>query len=230
MKFALVLILAVFPLLGLADEHDVIEVIDMRNPGDEKAIDELTESREQRQKSIGQIAAVTEKTQEAFNPKEALKKLGYEGFSPGAFFNQDALAIMEKTLKSSNLKSHPPEVVREEILKNLQGNPLEGFVRGSPDLQNFLVDVMRDDKALLNIVRIFKDKERLKKYLYFWIGIMFAAYYTRKLFVSRYWMGPVRSIARLVFSMTVTVITLSTFVLIFKAELRPLITIARKYF
>lgn len=227
MNFAFVLILALLPSLGLA-EGEMNEVMDVADR-DEKAIEELTEAREERQKSIGKVAEITEKSKEALDPVEALKKLGYDGFSPAALFNQDALAIMEKSLKTNNLKNYPPEVVKEEILKSLRGNPLETVVRGSPDLQNFLVDVMRDEKALVGVIKILQDKERLKKYLYFWIWIMFAAYYTRKLFVSKYWKGPFKSFARLVFAMTVSVITVSTFGLIFKPELSPLVSIFRKH-
>lgn len=228
MNFAFILILALFPLLGLSQEEG--------SPGadstvqDEKVLEELTESREERQKTVGRIAEVTEKAHETINPQEALKKLGFDGINAGALMNSEALAIIEKTLESSNLKSVSPEVVREQILKNVEGTLLEGFIRSSPNLQNFLVDVMRDEKALLGMIRIFKDKERLKIYLYWWIGIMFTAYYTRKLFVSKYWAGPFRSLARLVFSIAVSVITFSTFALIFKPELKPLIAIATKYF
>lgn len=228
MNFAFVLILALLPLLGHTQEEGSSGVDPTIQ--DERVLDELTESREQRQRELGKVAEVTEKTAEVFDPKMALKKIGYESFTAGAFFNKDALGIMEKALKSSNLKSYPPEVVKEEILKNLQGHPLESFVRGSPNVQNFLVEILRDEKALVGLIQIFKDKDRLNKYLYWWIGIMFAAYYTRKLFVSKFWKGPFRSLARLLFSATISLITVSTFVLIFKPELRPLITIARKYF
>lgn len=227
MNFAVVLILVLLPLLGFAQE-EVSPGVDPTIQ-DEKVIDELGQSREERQKAIGQIAEVTEKTQEAFDPKEALNKLGFDGFSAGTLMNKDALAIIEKTLKSADLKNHPPEVIKEQILKSLEGNPLEGFVRGSPNLQNFMVDVMRDEKALLGLLKIVQDKEGLKTYLYFWIGVMFAAYYTRKLFVSKYWKGPFRSLASLLFSLTVSLITVSIFALIFKPELKPIVTIAKKY-
>lgn len=227
MKFALVLILVFLPLLGFAQDEVTPEIDPTED--DAQALDELTKSREQRQKAIGKIAEITEKTQESFDPQEAMKKLGYNGFTAQSLLNNDALAVIEKTLKNSGLKNHPPELVKEQILKSLEGNPFEGFVRSSPKLQNFLVDVMRDENALLGLLRVVKDKEGLKTYLYFWIAIMFGSYYTRKLFVSKYWKGPLRSLASLLFTLTVSVITVSTFALIFKSELKPIITIAKKY-
>lgn len=227
MNFAVVLILVLLPLLGFS-QNEVNQELDSTEQ-DARALDELTQARDERQKAIGRIAEVTEKTKEAFDPQEAMKKLGYSGFSAESLLNKDALAIMEKTLKNSGLKNHPPELVREQILKSLEGNPFERFVRGSPNLQNFLVDVMRDENALLGLLHIVKNKEALKVYLYFWIAIMFGSYYTRKLFISKYWKGPFRSLASLLFTLTVSVITVSTFSLIFKSELKPIITIAKKY-
>ena len=227
MKLIVVFILLCLPLLGFSQD----EV----NPGvdaatqDEAAIAEIEKAREERQKSMEAVAKVTAVSEKAFNPTEELKKLGYDQINPRALFNSQAILLIEKIFKEAKMHTLPPELLREKILDSFKGHPLEGFFRSSPGLVNFFVDLLRDEKALTSAIQIFKDKDRLKTYLYVWIVIMFLAYFTRKVFVSKYWGRWTRAFASFMFSITVSVISLSSFCLIFQEEMKPIINIVKRY-
>jgi hypothetical protein len=210
MKFVLVLILILAPFLSFSQEGSQ----------DEAVIDEIQAGRKARQENLETI-------QKVVGPVE--KDEATAQFKPSDLFNDEALLRMEKLLKDAKLSRFPPDEVRENILKAFRGNPLEGYLRTSPKLQDFIVDLVRDDRALVSMVKILRDKQRLKIYLYWWIGIMFASYYTRKLFISKFWKGSFRTFASLLFSLTITTITLSTFCLIFDQEMKPIITLIKKH-
>ncbi len=217
MKFAFILILAFVPFLGFAQEGTEGTQPEIQ---DEAAIQELEKNREIRQQNIESITEVV-------GPIAEEKSL--EKFGATDLMNTDALIKIEKILKEAKMSQYPPELIREQILKAFQGRPIEGYVRTSPKLQNFMVDVVRDEKFLISAVGIFKNKQRLKMYLYFWIGIMFAAYYTKKLFISKYWKGGTRTFAALLFSLTISTITMSTFCLIFEKEMKPILAVIKKH-
>ncbi len=227
MKLIVVFILVCLPLLGFSQD----EV----NPGvdttaqDEAAIAEIEKARDDRQKSMEAVAKVAATTEKVFNPTEELKKLGFDGINPKALFNSQAIVLIEKIFKEAKMHTLPPEVLREKIMESFKGHPLEGFFRSSPGLVNFFVDILRDEKALVSVLQIFKDKDRLKTYLYIWIVIMFLSYFTRKVFVSKYWGRGWRAVASLMFSMTVSVISLSSFCLVFQEEMKPIINIVKRY-
>ncbi len=223
MKFILVIILTLCPFLGLAQnegsaggDHTI---------QDEAVLDEMQKSREMRAESIGKIEEITT----AFDPMAELKKIGHVDITPGTLFDEKAIPILEKTLKEAKLSNIPPEVMKEKILDGMEGHPLKAFILKHPRLLDFMVDVMRDEKVLLSGLGIFRNKPRLKIYLYFWIGIMFTAYYMKRLFISKYWSKPVRIFAGVLFSMTISTITLSTFCLIFEPEMKPIISIIKKH-
>jgi hypothetical protein len=217
MKIVLVLMIAFVPFLGFAQEGTEGTDLEIQ---DEAALQELENNREARQEKLNAINEIVgpvaeEKSKESFSPLDLTKT--------------ETLNQMEKILKEAKLSQYPPELLRVKILEAFQGNPLEGYVRTSPRLQNFMIDIVRDDKALISAIRIFKDKQRLKLYLYVWIGIMFTAYYTKKLFISKYWGRMTRTFAALLFSLTISTVTLSSFCLIFKEEMKPILGIVKKY-
>lgn len=224
MKLIVVFILVCLPLLGFSQD----EV----NPGvdpttqDEAAIAELERVREERQKSIESVAQVTENV---FNPAEELKKLGFDQIGASALMNTDALNIIERAFKEAKMHTLPPELIRENILKSLKDHPFGGYLSNSPRLLDFAVDLIKDEKALMSAIQIFKNKPRLKIYLYVWIVIMFTSYFTRKLFISKYWGSYTRTFASLMFSLTISVITLSSFCLIFDTEMKPIISIIKRH-
>ncbi len=206
MKFFVVLILVLLPHLGFS-QNEASPGIDT-TAHDEAALDELEKARDERQKSMEQVAKVAEATEQAFDPITELKKLGYDSFTPASFMNKDVVVLLEKTLKEAKMHTIPPELLKEKVHEAFKGHPIEGFLKSNPKAVNFIVDVMRDEKAVIAGLHIVKDKERLKTYLYIWIVIMFLAYFTRKLFVSKYWNKWLRGIASFGFSMTLSVICL----------------------
>jgi hypothetical protein len=225
MKFVFVLILTLLPLLGLSQEGEMAVGTDTAHD-DEKALEDLQRAQQERSRKLGKVGDITNK---ALDPVEQMKKLDYQRFNPSQIFSKEALDNAEKLIREAELSKVPPEVMREKILESLKGNAFENFLRSSPKLLDFMVDFMRDEKAVLNAIQIFKNKSRLKLYLYCWIGIMFLTYYARKLFISKHWSRGVRSFASLMFSLTVTTITMSTFCLIFEAEMRPIISLVKKH-
>lgn len=216
MKSVLVLTLILISFLGFSQD----EMGQGEDPvlQDEAALQELENTQQKRTKQLETITHIVEG--DSSTPKQ---------MKPGALFNNESLAEMEKILKDANLSQVNPEELRVKILELFKGSLAEGYVNNSPRLQNFFVDLLRDEKALLYCIRIFKDKARLKIYLYFWIAIMFAAYYTKRLFISKYWSGMTRMTAALLFSLTVSTITLSTFCLVFQEEMKPLIGLVKKH-
>ncbi|MFL5786383.1 MAG: hypothetical protein ACJ76H_17320 [Bacteriovoracaceae bacterium] len=184
---------------------------------DEKVIEEMHTAHEKRLNSIQKVQDFTQSIPEP------------PTFDASSILNMEKLDEMEKLLKEAKMSQVPPEEMRMKILEQFRGHPLENFIRSSPRLQNFMVDFMRDDKALINAVHIFKDRQRLKFYLYIWIGIMFTAYYTKRLFISKFWPKAARNFAALLFSLTISLITMSSFCLVFEAEMKPIIALVKKY-
>lgn len=227
MKLFVVLFLILLPLLGFSQE-EVSTGTDTATQ-DEAALAELENARAERQKSMEQVAKIAETTQKAFDPTAELKKIGYDSFTPGAFLNKDALLILERTLKEAKMHTFPPELIREKFYEAFKGHSLEGFFKRSPRLVDFFVDVLRDEKALAAGIQILKDKEKVKYYLYIWIVIMFLSYFTRNLFVSKYWSRGYRTLASLMFSITISVITISSFFLVFQTEMKPILIIIKRY-
>lgn len=223
MKFILVIFLSLTSFLGHA-QNEGSGGID-HTAQDEAMLNELQQTREARAQTIGKI----EDSISTYDPIAELKKIGHSGITPGTLLDEQAIPILEKTLKEAKLANIPPEVMKVKILEALEGHPLKKFLLGSPRILNFMTDVMRDEKVLLSGLSIFRNRPRLKLYLYFWIGIMFFAYYTKRLFISKYWSKPVRIFAGLLFSLTISTITLSTFCLIFEEEMRPIIAIVKKH-
>lgn len=216
MNFVFVLIIAFLPFLGFTQEGSESDPAVQ----DEMALQELEASREARQQNLEVITEIVGPVKE---------ENAQEHFSPGDLLNVDSLTRMENILKEAKMSQYPPELIRGKILDAFKGNALEGYVRNSPRLQNFFIDIIRDDKALISAIRIFKDRPRLKIYLYFWIAIMFAAYYTKKLFISKFWSSSTKAFASVLFSLTISTITLSTFCLIFEEEMKPIIVIVKKH-
>ena len=231
MKFFFLVTLLLLPLLGLAQEGGSPEEVHVDSE-DEKALQELEANREQRQKVLNSLQKAGDEPEikATLDPKEQLDKLGFQGpVNPALLFNEDALKSMEILIRQAKLWDVPAEEVRKQVVQAFKGNPLEGFVNDSPNLQSFMVDFVRDKEAILNSIAIFKDRSRLKMYLYIWIGIMFASYYTKRLFVSKYWKKPVKIIASLMFTLMITIISASTFTLIFENEMKPIIAVVKKH-
>ncbi len=233
MKFFFCVLLLLLPSLGLTQEGTETPPQEVHaETEDERALRELEANREQRQKAMESLAKMGEGSSGGMtlDPKEQLKNLGYdESMNPSALFSADALKLMEKIILEAKLWEQPEDTIRDQILRSFEGGTLGGHLKNSPRLMSFLVDFMRDKDALLNSIAIFKDRARLKIYLYFWIGIMFASYYTKRLFISKYWKRPVRILAGLMFTLTISLITLSTFGLIFQDELRPIVALVKKH-
>ncbi|MES2527029.1 MAG: hypothetical protein V4598_08070 [Bdellovibrionota bacterium] len=227
MKLIVVFILVLLPLLGFSQEGASTGVDTTAH--DEAVLDELEKAREDRQKSLEQVSKVADATEKAFDPITELKKLGYDSFTPASLMNKDAVALLERTLKEARMHTIPPELLKEKVHEAFKGHPIEGYLKNNPKAVDFIVDVMRDEKAVVSGLHIMKDKDRLKTYLYVWIVIMFFAYFTRKLFVSKYWNKWLRGIASFAFSVTISVISLSAFCLIFEEEMKPLLTIIKRY-
>ncbi len=229
MKFLCLFILCLLPHLGLAQvtEEETTEIL---HDDEEAVTEELTQAREKRQKSIQAIEKVSEKASALFDPNIELKKLGYDSFTPGSLFKTEVLDLMEKTLRQAKLNEASPDMIRKLLMDSFKGHPLEKHFNRSPRLQNFIIDLMRDEKALYSLIAIFKDKDRLKHYLYIWIGIMFASYFLKRLFISTYWQKSTQWIVGLLFSITVSLITLSSFCIVFKEEVRPVIALVKKNF
>ncbi len=217
MKFVLILIFAFIPFLGFAQEGTEATDPEIQ---DETALQELQENRELRQQNLETINEIVgpvaeEKSAEDFTALDLMKT--------------ESLIKMENILKEAKMSQYPPELIRVKILEAFSGNPMEGYVRTSPKFQNFLVDLVRDDKVLISAIAIFKNKARLKIYLYLWIGIMFTAYYTKRLFISKYWKRGTRALAAVLFSLCISTITMSTFCLVFKEEVRPILGLVKKH-
>lgn len=225
MRLVLVFALTLFSSLGLSQEGSS----EMAN--EETGIEELEANRAQRTQRLEMITEIGEggSGELTLTPEEQLKKMGYGNLNPASLMSLEALNSMEKVLKEARMWEAPPELVKEQVIKAFAGTAIGGYVQKSPRLINFFVDFLRDEKALLSGIKIFKDRQRLKLYLYFWIGIMFAAYYLKRLFVSKYWSGPAKAIAAALYSCTVTVITMSTFCLIFDEEMKPILTVIHRH-
>lgn len=225
--------LILLPLLGFSQEGTEVQPAEVHHD-DEKALEELQNQRDERQKALEALQKVGDAPAKGptLTPEEQLKKLGFSGSGdPAALLNAEALTLIEKTLREAKMWEVPEEDIRRQIVDSFSGTPIGKFVAASPKLQSFLVDLMRDKSALLNGVKIMKDRARLKiyLYLYLWIAIMFSAYYLKRLFISKHWSRGGRMFASLLFSLTVSVITLSTFCLIFSDEMRPTIVLVKKH-
>ena len=227
MKFILVFILVFSPLLGFSQDEVGPEM--NTSAEDEVAVEELQRARDERQKTVGAIVQVTETTEKLFNPTEELKKIGHNQLNAFSLMNKEAILIMERAFKEAKMHEMPAELIRENILASFKGHALEGFFRSSPRLIDFFVEVLKDEKAMISALQIFKDKPRMKIYFYLWIVIMFCSYFLRKLFISKFWSRGIRALASLTFSLTISVITLSSFCLVFETEMKPLIRIIKRY-
>lgn len=198
---------------------------------DEKVLDEMEASRIERQKKLDALSKLGQEPKDnlTLDPDEQLDKMGMGSFNPKKLLSPENLAATEKLLLEAKLHERSPEEVRESIRTSFKGSGFGNYLERHPGAMNFVVDFMRDEKAVLSGVRILKDRDRLKTYLYIWIVLMFAAYYTKRLFISSFWPRPTRVFAAVLFSLTVSTISLSAFFLVFHEETRPIAALIRKH-
>ena len=95
---------------------------------------------------------------------------------------------------------------------------------------NCLVDLVRDERAMLDALTIFINKEQLKVYGVIWLILFLIQWMFKKIFFKKNWGLLTRFTMSLLVGVIFTTISLGIFYRLFKDELTPTVQIIGKHF
>jgi hypothetical protein len=209
MKFLLPLILILLNLPGFCQEDD------------EEFIRGAEASRQKHLELVHQI----EKTKDAFNVADELKKLGYDTINGASLMDEKVIAVVKRALRENHMSHFPREVVADLIMEKSQGHYMEKVFRSNPWLLDATVDVMRDREALPALLDLLLKKESLKLYMYFWLGILLLSFIVKRFIFPKSWKGFKRHSLGFLLSFFLMIVSLTVFYNMFRPNLRPTLSI-----
>jgi hypothetical protein len=192
---------------------------------------ELEAIREAQQKKIKMVEAAAEPLAKPLrNPLEEMKKLGYEQITAAALLDDKVLAILQRTLKERPVATLPIEKVKVMILENSKGSILADLFERFPRTLNFVVDFVRDEKALPGLLDILLRKDDLKSYGYIWLVIFIFGLYVKSRVIKPKWVFKKRFLYSLSFSLVLSSISLYLFYSLFSEEITPSLSVLVRNF
>ncbi len=214
--FFLIVLLSGFINLGHAQE-------------DEAIIDELHEQRAEHQAQIKPIEETVEKIEEAPQKiKDGAIELGEKALTIDDLMSEKFQKMIEETLKNNPLKDMDREELKRMLLERSQGQPVEKLFKSFPVTLDIAVDMVRDEKAALGLIRLAKKKDALMNYTAIWIVLFLSFWMLRKRIAPKTAPFIRRFIFKTILSITGSVISFSIFYYMFKDEIAPTIAILVK--
>lgn len=119
--------------------------------------------------------------------------------------------------------------VEKLIRERTQGNMIGDYLAESPRAMYFMVNFMRDEFAIPDLMGIFQKEKELKMYSYFVIGNLIFFFLLGWYYDKKSDSGFLRTILRKIFlALLSTSISIAVFYMIFHKEVRPTVLIAKE--
>jgi hypothetical protein len=241
MKFIFLGSLLISSLIVLAQEEKVIgpedlphrvqviqsEVSDPQIPKSIHEDDDVSQIELQRAKqgqAFRQIDEINQEIQQKIiNGPEELQKLGYKTLDAAALMDTRVVALVQRMFTQGPLKGASRSEVAKLMLSALKDRPGEEWLRNHPRVLYALADVLRDEKAMPQLVGILSRQEDLKRYFFIWFGFMIFSWLIKRHFFKKKvsWSFSKRLFVSVAFNLCVSGTTFFIFYQIFEAELSP---------
>lgn len=250
MNFLVLGLLAVFSFPGLSQEGEAKRPEDLpqrvhiiNSPSNETAptnlettsapdavnveddtVDELTRRRVEEAQAATKAHEASEKLKEnVFNGPEELAKLGYQTLDAAALMDEKVIKVVQKMMDNSPLKGASRKEVVNLMFEKLQGQPGEDFLRNNPRLLYAFADILRDDKAMPAVIGILARRDDLKIYLFIWLSLLITGMLIKRFYFKKQkkWSPTKQFLMGTALSLSITVISFSTFYNMFEKELSP---------
>ena len=133
---------------------------------------------------------------------------------------------MKDFLKENPLSKLSPEEIKSMIMVQVTGKPMEQVFKKNPKFLDFVVEWLRDKKALPSLIGIFNKQKELKQY-----GIAFFVVFILSFILNLMSKGSLlkRIFKKLLITLAAISLNLGIFYWFFREELSPTIDIVLKY-
>lgn len=132
-------------------------------------------------------------------------------------------------LKQNPLRHMSALEVEKLIRERTQGNMIGDYLAESPRAMYFMVNFMRDEFAISDLMEIFKKEKELKIYSYFVIGNLIFFFLLGWYYDKKSNSGFLRTILRKIFlALLSTSVSIAVFYMMFHKEVRPTVLIAKE--
>ena len=132
-------------------------------------------------------------------------------------------------LKKNPLRFMTAKEVETLILERTQGNIVGDYLKNSPRAMYFIVNFMRDEFALPQMMQILDKEKELKRYSYFVIGNIIFFFLLGWYYDKTSNTGLLRTIFRKIFlGLLSTSISFAVFYVMFHKEVQPTVGIAKE--
>jgi len=214
MKFYFILLAFLgFIVLGYAQDDEVI-------------VEEIHEERVEPYEHINQIdqtindeVIVEEPAPEVETPAAA--QVAPQELTMETLMSEEFQATMEEQLKNNPLKNIDREVLKESIRTQTAGKPVAKLFKFAPVTLEITVDFIRDDQALLGLIKLMKKKEALKNYAIIWVALVIIFWWIKKKLIPAEIPFLKRFMLRTMLSLLSMSITISIFYSMFEEEIKP---------
>ncbi len=195
--------------------------------GDEEMLHELED---QKAEQTALVNRIEEAKNIQLNPIEEIQKLGHKTIDAATLMDDRVVDILQKAMRTTDLHKADPKALREMILTQVEGKPLEKIFKKYPKLLDISVDIFRDKEAIASLIGILKRKDDLKTYGLICIGIMIFGWLIKKKLIDKDWPLFKRLGASFIISLGLSIASLGYFYKTFEAELGPTVRIISKHF
>lgn len=189
---------------------------------DEASIEELEKLREVQQRQAEQIEQVTEPIAEV---QDDLAEFSQKALTIDDIMSEKFQKMIEKSLKNNPLREMDRETIKQMLREKVKGHPMEKVFKALPVTLDITVDLMKDDKALLGLIRLAGKKKELMNFTGIWVVLFLSFWMLKKRIAPK----TAPFVRRLIFKSSLSVIgttlSFSIFYFMFKDEIGPMINI-----
>lgn len=188
---------------------------------DEQLIEEV-------QKSRAKQVEMANKINETFDPNSEIKKLGHSEINLKALTDVKVLEVIKKAMNQGALKNASKEEVQKHLLQKL--NPTaQGLLLDHPKLLDLIIDILRDEKAMVSLVDILIRKEDLTRYAAIYICLVILGWLLKKILYKKTWSRRKSLALTAAINISIAIISITTFYKLFNRELDPIITVVGRH-
>ncbi len=192
---------------------------------DEASIEELEKLREVQQRQAEQLEKVTEPIAEV---QDDLAALSQKALTVDDIMSEKFQKMIEKSLKDNPLRDMKRETLKQMLMARVSGQLLGRVFRFLPVTLDITVDLMKDDKALLGLIRLAGKKKEMMNFAGVWIVLFISFWMLKKRIAPKTAPFVRRLIFKTSLSIIGSVLSLSIFYFMFQEEIGPMISIITK--
>lgn len=134
---------------------------------------------------------------------------------------------MRKAIKmiNSQFKYMPEDEVKKMLHSSLEGKPFAGFLVNSESFINFMIGMLKDDKALLYLFELTQDKKVMKLALFVIVGLIILNFFLKRLIIKKDDFVLLRFIKGLFFFIFSTALKVGVLYFLYQDYLQPTVDV-----